>query len=523
MVSKFKLGSITGALLASTLYSGATANADTTTQATQTTAVQTPSADTQADNAGSLTITAEADSATDSQQQASATSVTDAANDAADQKTSPIAASNAASDSASSDTNSDSKAPADSLSASTITTKNADDSQTASQSSNSNDKTDKQADSDNSKADLTASSVTDSSSTSVNIADLLEGSSAQTSSSDTVSNNKILTFALQYYDIINDKVVAEKVVQGEKGSSIDLDFPLPEGYTYAVDSSDLQMPSKWNIGIGMSADTTHITYQVPIYRKEDLTRTITRTINVHKPTGTETIKQPVVYASKVSSVFRAMLSQDFMVMPFSLPLQDKTKTFETWYGVDGTSSNLNYYDVTVSAAQPEGTTDWAEFDAPEIEGYTASQSVVSKVAVAPTDSDVTVDIYYTPKQTEPETETPTTPQPEEPTTPTNPQPEEPKVDQPKPETPTVEEQPAKVESPASPEPEQPAVIESNAESAATPVSTEPVQPAAVSNTDAQPAQLPQTGNERSNTMGITGAVSAMIGSLLAFAGKKRRS
>ncbi|MDC2828952.1 LPXTG cell wall anchor domain-containing protein [Limosilactobacillus mucosae] len=526
MVSKFKLGSITGALLASTLYSGATANADTTTQATQTTAVQTPSADTQADNAGSLTITAEADSATDSQQQASATSVTDAANDAADQKTSPIAASNAASDSASSDTNSDSKAPADSLSASTITTKNAGDSQTASQSSNGNDKTDKQADSDNSKADLTASSVTDSSSTlTVNLADLLEGSSAQTSSSDNnaTSDTQTYTATLQYYDIINDKVVAEKVVQGEKGSSIDLDFPLPEGYTYAVDSSDLQMPAKWKPGVmakwpsgGSSVAPT--TYRVPVYRKEDLTRTITRTINVHKPTGMETIKQPVVYVSKISSVLVGTLAQDFMVVPFSLPLQDKTEDFETWNAFDE-DANYEYYKVTVSAAQPDGTTDWAEFDAPEIEGYTVSQAVVSKVAVAPTDSDVTVDIYYTPKETEPET--PTNPQPEEPTTPTNPQPEEPKADEPKPEEPQAED-PVTPATPETPKEEQPAVIESNAESAAAPVSTEPVQPAAVSNTDAQPTQLPQTGNERSNTMGITGAVSAMIGSLLAFAGKKKR-
>ncbi|MDC2828428.1 mucin-binding protein [Limosilactobacillus mucosae] len=503
MVSKFKLGSITGALLASTLYSSATANADTTTtQTAATTAVQTPSTDTEAGNTGSLTITTEADSAKDSQQQVSATDTTS-------QEASHVA------DSADS---SDSKAQADTLSASAITANSADDNQTASQSTNGNDKSDKQADSDNSNADLTASSVTDSSSTiTVNIADLLEGSSAQTSNagSSTASDNQIHTVTLQYYDIINDKVVAEKVIQGEKSSITNLDFPLPEGYTYAVDSSDLQMPSKWEFG---TRDVT--TYQVPIYRKEDLTRTITRTINVHKPTGMETIKQPVVYVSKVSSVEFATLSRDFMMVPFSLPLQDKTKRFITWPILSSISANEHYYDVTVSAAQPDGTTDWAEFDAPEIEGYTVSQAVVSKVAVAPTDSDVTVDIYYTPKQTEPEPETPTTPQPEEPTTPATPQPEEPKVDQPKPETPTVEE-------PVAPKAEeQPAVVESIPEPVVTPsasvVPAQPVQPVAVNTTNAEPTQLPQTGNAQNHTTGLIGTVSAMTGSMLAFAGSKKK-
>ena len=318
-------------------------------------------------------------------------------------------------------------------------------------------------------------------------------------------------------------MVAEKVIEGTYGSVTDLDFPIPEGYTFAVDDSGLQMPKQWHFEF----DDQQITYQVPVYRKADLSRTITRTINVHKPTGTETIKQPVTYVSRVSNVENNMVSTDFMMVPFSLPLQNKTKTFSTWYAIDGSSTNLNSYDVTVSAAQPDGTAEWAEYIAPEIEGYTVSQPVVSKVSVKPTDSDVTVDIYYTPEKTEPET-------------PTNPQPEEPKVDEPKPEEPQAEEpvtpatpetpkeeQPVKVETPTSPEistpevAEQPAVIESNVEPAAAPVSMAPVQPAAVNNTDTQPV-LPQTGNEHSNTMGITGAVSAMTGTLLAFAGSKKK-
>lgn len=323
-------------------------------------------------------------------------------------------------------------------------------------------------------------------------------------------------------------MVAEKVIEGTYGSVTDLDFPIPEGYTFAVDDSGLQMPKQWHFEF----DNQQITYQVPVYRKADLSRTITRTINVHKPTGTETIKQPVTYVSKVSNVKKSMLSRDFMVVPFSLPLQNKTKNFSTWYAIDGSSANLNSYDVTVSAAQPDGTAEWAEYIAPEIEGYTVSQAVVSKVAVAPTDSDVTVDIYYTPEKTEPET-------------PTEPQPEAPKVDEPKPEEPQVEEpvtpatpetpkeeQPVKVETPTSPEAstpevaEQPAVIESNAEPAVTPtVNTEPVQsvqPVAVNIANAEPAQLPQTGNEQNHTTGLIGAVSAMASSMLAFAGSKKK-
>lgn len=510
-ISKRKLGGITGALLASTLYSGTAASADTTTE---TTTIQSPSADTETQNNGSLTITTEADSAKPTQQTS-----------AAAQSASPTVST------------SDSKVSDSLLSASATTASPTDNGQAVSQSTTDNDKQDND---DSNNPDILASGLTSSSSTiTVNIADLLNGSSAATSSADTSStsdNNQTRTATLQYYDIINDKVVAEKVIEGTYGSVTDLDFPIPEGYTFAVDDSDLQMPKKWNF----ESDGQQTTYQVPIYRKEDLSRTITRTINVHKPTGTETIKQPVTYISKISNVANSMVSRDFMVVPFSLPLQNKTKTFYTWYAMDGSSTNFNSYDVTVSAAQPDGTTEWAEYVAPEIEGYTVSQPVVSKVSVKPTDSDVTVDIYYTPEKTEPET--PTEPQPEEPKV-DDPKPEEPQAEEPvtpaTPETPK-EEQPAKVESSASPEPEQPeesekpetgtpevseqpAVIESNAEPAAAPVSTEPVQPTAASNTaDTQPVQLPQTGNERSNTMGIAGAVSAMIGTLLAFAGKKKR-
>ena len=508
MVSKFKLGSITGALLASTLYSSATANSDTTTtQTAATTAVQTPSTDTEAGNTGSLTITTEADSAKDSQQQVSATDTTS-------QEASHVA------DSADS---SDSKAQADTLSASATTASPTDNGQAVSQSTTANDKQDND---DSNNSDILASGLTNSSSTiTVNIADLLNDLSSATTNTNTgsTSDTKTRTATLQYYDIINDKVVAEKVIEGTYGSVTDLDFPIPEGYTFAVDDSGLQMPKQWHFEF----DDQQITYQVPVYRKADLSRTITRTINVHKPTGTETIKQPVTYVSRVSNVENNMVSTDFMMVPFSLPLQNKTKTFSTWYAIDGSSTNLNSYDVTVSAAQPDGTAEWAEYIAPEIEGYTVSQPVVSKVSVKPTDSDVTVDIYYTPEKTEPET-------------PTNPQPEEPKVDEPKPEEPQAEEpvtpatpetpkeeQPVKVETPTSPEistpevAEQPAVIESNVEPAAAPVSMAPVQPAAVNNTDTQPV-LPQTGNEHSNTMGITGAVSAMTGTLLAFAGSKKK-
>lgn len=511
-ISKRKLGGITGALLASTLYSGTAASADTTAE---TTTVQSPSADTETQNNGSLTITTEADSAKPTQQTS-----------AAAQSASPAVSA------------SDSKVSDSLLSASATTAKPTDNGQTVGQSIT--DSKQQANDNNSNNPDASASSLTDSpSAITVNVADLLNGSSAATSSADTSltsDDSQTRTATLQYYDIINDKVVAEKVIEGTYGSVTDLDFPIPEGYTFAVDDSDLQMPKKWHFKFY----NQQTTYQVPVYRKEDLSRTITRTINVHKPTGTETIKQPVTYVSKVSNVERSMLSRDFMMVPFSLPLQNKTKNFSTWYAIDGSSANLNSYDVTVSAAQPDGTTEWAEYVAPEIEGYTVSQPVVSKVSVKPTDSDVTVDIYYTPEKTEPET--PTEPQSEEPKV-DDPKPEEPQAEEPvtpaTPETPK-EEQPAKVESPASPEPEQPeesekpetgtpevseqpAVIESNAEPAAAPVSTEPVQPTAASNTaDTQPVQLPQTGDERSNTMGIAGAVSAMIGTLLAFAGKKKR-
>ena len=492
-------GGITGALLASTLYLGTTASADSTPQTTtvQTaTTVQNPSADTETQNTGGLSITTEADSS----KQVTAT----------DQSVASVASDN------------DSKVQDALLSASATTASPTDNGQAVSQSTTANDKQDND---DSNNSDILDSGLTNSSSTiTVNIADLLNDLSSATTNTNTgsTSDTKTRTATLQYYDIINDKVVAEKVIEGTYGSVTDLDFPIPEGYTFAVDDSGLQMPKQWHFEFGGQ----QITYQVPVYRKSDLSRTITRTINVHKPTGTETIKQPVTYVSRVSNVENNMVSTDFMMVPFSLPLQNKTKTFSTWYAIDGSSTNLNSYDVTVSAAQPDGTAEWAEYIAPEIEGYTVSQAVVSKVAVAPTDSDVTVDIYYTPKETEPET--PTTPQPEEPTTPATPQPEEPKVDQPKPETPTVEEPVA----PTNPQPEapkveeQPAVVESISEPVVTPsasvVPAQPVQPVAVNTTNAEPTQLPQTGNAQNHTTGLIGTVSAMAGSMLAFAGSKKK-
>ncbi len=476
-------GGIAGALLASTLYLGTTASADSTPQTTTVQTATTNDTDTvTTSNDSSLVITTAnntANTSTTSDATATPSSVSSASSSSADTSTTT----------------------ADSQQATTNNSENssATDSQTD------------QADSDAENTDNLDSSLTTSTIT-VNVADLLNDLSSANTNTNTssTSDTKTRTATLQYYDIINDKVVAEKVIEGTYGSVTDLDFPIPEGYTFAVDDSGLQMPKQWHFEF----DNQQITYQVPVYRKADLSRTITRTINVHKPTGTETIKQPVTYVSRVSNVENNMVSTDFMMVPFSLPLQNKTKTFSTWYAIDGSSTNLNSYDVTVSAAQPDGTAEWAEYIAPEIEGYTVSQAVVSKVAVAPTDSDVTVDIYYTPEKTEPET--PTEPQVEEPVTPVTP------------ETPK-EEQPVKVETPTSPETktpevaEQPAVIESNAEPAVvTPVNAEPVQPVAVSNTDAKPVQLPQTGNEHSNTMGITGAVSAMTGTLLAFAGSKKK-
>lgn len=265
-------------------------------------------------------------------------------------------------------------------------------------------------------------------------------------------NTKPITtqeYKFSYYDVVNDKIVASKTVKYGDNT----DFPVPDGYTLAVPGEKpthesftrgdgtafidsftiypgIVVPQKIDDSNKSSLDAltkAGDTILIPVYKSEELV--ITRTINLHKPDGTiEVTKQPVVYKTSVTSEPEkrvdegtAILARSFMML---MPTTDKVYHFDTNLGLADTSkwsasdfeeyestlssSNIDNphpapkahslytsYKVTVSAAKADGTDTWESYTTPTIAGYKATLDYVDPVKVKVTDSDVTVDIYYT--------------------------------------------------------------------------------------------------------------------------------
>ena len=271
-----------------------------------------------------------------------------------------------------------------------------------------------------------------------------------------INTNKQYEFNLVYYDIVTGQTVATKVVKsneqidfpvpdgyalaapGQPLENIDRDVTLYPG---------IAMPKtigQKEVGLFANNVATDTPIAVPVYNVNGVI--ITRTINLHKPDGTiEVTKQPVVYKNSVKSTpinpeEHSFLARNFMVMPISDV--DKTYTLDTWIADDrhyktyiydqdaegaiplwntsdtSTWSNTNIeeiediwdshwgfvgdnfkfftkYKVTVSAAKADGTDTWESYTTPTIAGYKATLDYVDPVKVKMTDSDVTVDIYYT--------------------------------------------------------------------------------------------------------------------------------
>lgn len=268
-------------------------------------------------------------------------------------------------------------------------------------------------------------------------------------------NTKPITtqeYKFSYYDVVNDKIVASKTVKYGDNT----DFPVPDGYTLAAPGQKpehtdfvrgdgmgfnnvftvypgIVVPKKIDESNKSSLDAltkTGDTIVIPVYKSEELV--ITRTINLHKPDGTiEVTKQPVVYKTSVTSEpekrvdeGNTILARSFMLL---MPTTDKVYHFDTNLGLVDTSkwsasdfeeyestvpavdagvdapkasalkaySLYTSYKVTVSAAKADGTDTWEAYTTPTIAGYKATLDYVDPVKVKVTDSDVTVDIYYT--------------------------------------------------------------------------------------------------------------------------------
>ena len=128
-------------------------------------------------------------------------------------------------------------------------------------------------------------------------------------------------------------------------------------------------------------------------KMESLTKEVTRTITVKLPDGQrQVITQTVKFT--------------------------RTATFDAVTGK-----------ATYSAWQVDGSDEWPAYTAPEINGYTASQTAVSAEMVIPSDENQSIEIEYTKNNQPVEPDQPTTPtNPDQPVTPTQPaQPTEPSV------------------------------------------------------------------------------------------------
>ena len=266
---------------------------------------------------------------------------------------------------------------------------------------------------------------------------------------DVVTDKIIETKTVKYGEDIDFPVPADYQLAAPGEAPIYNDPNSPNSFPFTI-KPGIAMPKKITVrhyysywlSVLKNAATGVSPLTVPVYKATPIT--ITRTINVHKPDGTiESIKQPVVFKNSVrSEAFdvksAAFLARDFFVLPFglNLPSTEKTTEYLIWdcwdkeitegnvapvsletidtsawtdeeiekYQEAVKDPNPNHsvfaasyqaYTVTVSAPKADGTDTWESYTTPTITGYKATLDYVDPVKVKMTDSDVTVDIYYT--------------------------------------------------------------------------------------------------------------------------------
>ncbi|MGM9906388.1 mucin-binding protein, partial [Lactobacillus sp.] len=167
------------------------------------------------------------------------------------------------------------------------------------------------------------------------------------------------------YDDTTGKPISTASLAGKTGEAIDFSQPnaslkslLNKGYALAeVGNGDLTNGQFTSANFDNTDEVTQefVAHLVHTYAKSNETKTVTRTINYHKPDGVETVTQPV-------QLTRVVTTDNV----------DQSKTFAPW-----TSG------------------EWSAKTTPEVAGYIASQSSVAEISVDGSTQDQMVDIYYT--------------------------------------------------------------------------------------------------------------------------------
>lgn len=171
---------------------------------------------------------------------------------------------------------------------------------------------------------------------------------------------------VKIYDDTAGQLIRQDGLTGKTGQAIDfnegnqqLTSYLAGGYTLAeVGNSDLTNGRFTSANFDNSdVDSQEfVAHLVHNYAKSSETKTVTRTINYHKPGGkVKTVTQPVELTRVVT-----------------IDNVDQSKTFDPWTNGQ-----------------------WSEKATPEVAGYTASQKTVAQTPVDSSTQDQVVDIYYT--------------------------------------------------------------------------------------------------------------------------------
>lgn len=234
--------------------------------------------------------------------------------------------------------------------------------------------------SDKSFTDVTAPTIAgyDASST------IVKGHSVAGNSDDenitVIYTKKTQTTEIQYVDDTG-KVIKTVPVSGQTGDkekTVNTGDNIPEGWKL-----DENAPKTIVVSFDPNhpqTQTVKIVHDTKTYKSGDenapegLDKTVTRTINFHKPAGNEQVVQTVHYT--------------------------RTAT------VDLVSGNITYNAWTIAdvsgATKGEGTN--ASFDAisdiPQVDGYKADHTQVDQLAVTPDTADSVVDVYYNANKTE---------------------------------------------------------------------------------------------------------------------------
>lgn len=234
--------------------------------------------------------------------------------------------------------------------------------------------------SDKSFTDVTAPTIDgyDASST------IVKGHSVDGNSDDenitVIYTKKTQTTEIQYVDD-SGKVIKTVPVSGQTGDkekTVNTGDNIPEGWKLDPTSPKTIVVS-FTPGHSQT-QTVKIVHDTKTYKSGDenapegLDKTVTRTINFHKPAGNEQVVQTVHYT--------------------------RTAT------VDLVSGNITYNAWTIAdvsgATKGEGTN--ASFDAisdiPQVDGYKADHTQVDQLAVTPDTADSVVDVYYNANKTE---------------------------------------------------------------------------------------------------------------------------